>query len=201
MKKISLFILVVLIVLSGCSQTKATPLTDETGGACTPGSGCTLKKDAYVGYQVGDQIPNLTLIDTEGNETKLYDLVQGHDKFILSFSADWCGDCQRQNGKLNDYYSTLEAQGYGAAVLYINYSSSDGSKTTNEEQMISYITENNFTFPAYYDKDGTIVGEQGENINAVPYNYILDENAIIKAVTSEVDMDNLFLDNNENSRM
>lgn len=200
MKKLIPFIVLVLVLVSGCGKEKAEPLTDENG-VCTPGEGCTLKKEAYVGYEVGDQIPNLTLIDVDGNETKLYDLITGNDRFILSLSADWCGDCQRQNGKLNEYYSELEDQGFGAAVIYVNYSSADGSKTTNEEQMISYIQEINPNYPAFYDQDNTIVEGMDNKINAVPYNFILDENGIIKGITSEVDMDNLFLDNNETSRM
>lgn len=201
MKKIFLTLAFILVVATGCSQVEATPLAAEDPNAvCGQGEGCTLSKEAYVGYNVGDQFPNITLTDVSGNETELYDLVRGHDRFVLSLAADWCSDCRRQNAKLTEYYPELEEQGFGAAVMYVNYSSADGSHTTNEQQMIDFINEMNYSYPAFYDKDGEFVSDYG-NIYAVPYNFILDENAIIKGITAEIDADNLFLDNSETSRI
>ncbi len=201
MKKLILTFAFIMIIATGCGKEEATALAaSDPDAVCGQGEGCTLSKKAYVGYNVGDQMPDITLIDVDGNETQLYDLVRGHDRFVLSLAADWCSDCKRQNGKLTEYYDSLEEQGYGAAVMYVNYSSSDGSKTTNEEQMIDFINEMNYTFPAFYDKDGAFVKEYGA-LPAVPYNFVLDENAIIKGITAEIDADNLFLDNSEESRM
>lgn len=201
MKKLFILSLMTITLLVGCGREEAQPLAaTEDDAVCGQGEGCTLSKEAYVGFEVGDQIPNLELVDVDGNVTNLYDMVLGHDKFVLGLAADWCSDCHRQNEKLDEYYSSLEAQGYGAAVVFVNYSSADGSKTTNEQQMIDFINESDFSFPTFYDKDGAIIDQTGE-LNAVPYNFVLDENAIIKAKTSEIDMDNLFLDNSEDSRM
>ncbi|WOO87940.1 redoxin domain-containing protein [Mollicutes bacterium LVI A0039] len=199
MKKLILTLAFILVIVTGCGREEASPLAADDG-TCGAGEGCTLSKQAYVGYNVGDQFPNIALIDAEGNETMLYDLVEGNDKFVLSLAADWCGDCKRQNQKLDEYYPALADQGYGAAVMYVNYSSSDGSKTTSEEIMVDFINEMNYSFPAFYDKDGAFIKEYG-GLSAVPYNFILDENAIIKGITAEVDADNLFLDNSETSRM
>ncbi len=200
MKKTVYSLMLLLIILAGCGQTPATPLATSDNEVCGLGEGCTLSKESFVGYNVGDQMPNVTLTSADGTETELYDLVKGHDRFILSLSADWCSDCGRQNRKLSEYYNNLEDMGYGAAVMYINYSSADGTHTTNEEQMINFINDMEYTFPAFYDKDGAFVSEYGP-IYAVPYNFILDENAIIKGITSEIDADNLFLDNSEQSRI
>lgn len=198
MKKVIIAFAFILIMTVGCGREEATPLVTSEGEVCGQGDGCTLTKESYVGYNVGDQFPNITLVDVDGNETMLYDLVAGNDRFVLSLSADWCGDCKRQNAKLTEYYPELEAQGFGAAVLYVNYSSSDGSKTTNEEQMIGFINEMNYSYPAFYDKDGEFVSDYG-SLYAVPYNFILDKNGIIKGITAEIDADNLFLDNAEES--
>lgn len=199
MKKLVFTVMMVLIVMSGCGREKATALVNEEE-ICGQGEGCTLEKESYVGFDVGDQIPNLTLIDKDGKEQKLYDMVAGKDKFVLSLTADWCTDCYRQDKKLNEYYSSLEAKKYGAAVVLINYSSSDGTKTTNEEQMLDFIEQENYQFPIFYDKDGAIVEQYGK-VYAVPFNFVLDENAIIKAKTTEIDMDNLLLENSEKSRI
>lgn len=192
--------LISIAILSGSGHVKAEMLSSDSNATCGQGGGCALTKEAYKGYDVGDQIPNLTLTSANGDTTSLYDLVKGHDKFILSFAADWCSDCHRQNEKLNDYYNSLEDNNYGAAVVFINYSNSDGSKTTNEQQMIDFINEQNYSFPTFYDKDSSFVNQYG-SVYAVPFNFVLDENAIIKGKTMEIDADNLFLDNSETSRI
>ncbi len=199
MKKVFLVLIITVIILTGCIAKEAVPLSDSNqNDVCGLGDGCTLAKETFIGYNVGDQMPNIELVDVDGNITNIHDLVKGHDKFILSLSADWCSDCARQNEKLTNYYDSLEEMGYGAAAMYVNYSSSDGTKTTNEQQMIDFINEMNYNFPTYYDKDNNFIDEYGQ-LYAVPYNFILDENAIIKGITTEIDADILFLTNETKS--
>lgn len=168
----------------------AVPLNEEELAVCGQGEGCTISKKRVQGFEVGNQLPNIKLQTFDGEEQYLYDLIEGKDKFVLSLAADWCSDCERQDKKLNEYYNDLP-ENYGAAVVYVDYSSSDGSKTTNKEQAKAYVDEKQYVFPSFWD-EGNALAKQFGGVLATPTNLILDENAVIKGKTEEVDMDILF---------
>lgn len=170
-------------------------LVASDGEVCGLGEGCEVSERRSQGFNVGDQLPNLEFTDFEGNTTYLYDMLEGKDKFVLSLAVDWCSDCQRQDDKLNQYYGDLP-DNYGAAVLFVDYSSKDGTKTTSYEQTKEYLKEMNYSFPQYWDEDN-IIAEDFGGVLATPTNIVLDENAIIKAKTEEIDMDLLFATNDE----
>lgn len=168
----------------------AVPLNEEDIAVCGQGEGCTISDKRVQGFEVGNQLPNIKLQSFDGKEVYLYDMLKGKDKFILSLAADWCSDCERQDQKLNEYYNDLP-ENYGAAVLFVDYSSADGSKTTNKEQAKTYVEEKQYVFPTFWDEGNTIAKQFG-GVLATPTNIILDENAVIKGKTEEIDMDILF---------
>ncbi len=174
---------------------EAVALSTDTVEVCGTGGGCSISAKRVQGYEVGMQLPNLELTTIDGETTMLYDLLEGKDKFILSLAADWCSDCQRQDDKLNEYYNDLP-ENYGAAVLFVDYSSNDGSKTTSKEQVTTYLEDQQYTFPTFWDEDNKIANEFG-GVLATPTNIVLDSDAVIKAKTEEIDMDILFATNEE----
>lgn len=194
MKKYGIAI-VVLIAISVSAYlmlkpAAAVPINEDEAAVCGIGEGCTISDKRVQGFNVGNQIPNIELTDFNGETTMLYDLLAGKDKFILSLAADWCSDCERQDEKLNQYYDQLP-ENYGAAVLFVDYTSSDGTKTTNEEQSKQYVEDKQYVFPTFWDENNEIAKDFG-GVLATPTNIVLDENGIIKAKTEEVDMDILF---------
>ncbi len=197
MKKSVIGIVVVAILVIGgfliFKPKQAVPLAPETEEVCGLGEGCSISDKRVIGYQVGNQLPNLELQTFDGQTTNLYDALEGKDKFILSLAVDWCSDCERQDEKLDQYYSKLP-DNYGAAVVFVDYTSSDGTKTTNKEQALEYIEDKQYSFPYYWD-EGNKIAEKFGGVLATPTNIVLDENAIIKAKTEEIDMDILFSTN------
>ncbi len=197
MKKSIIGIVVVAILLIAgflvLKPKQAVPLAPETEEVCGLGEGCSISDKRVIGYQVGNQLPNLELQTFDGKITNLYDALEGKDKFILSFAVDWCSDCERQDEKLDQYYSKLP-DNYGAAVVFVDYTSSDGTKTTNKEQTLEYVEDKQYSFPYYWD-EGNKIAEKFGGVLATPTNLVLDENAIIKAKTEEIDMDILFSTN------
>lgn len=194
MKK-GLIAIVAFVIIIGAGYfmlkpTEAVPLTSDDTAVCGLGEGCTISDKRVQGFDVGNQIPNIELKTIDGETTNLYDLLEGKDKFILSLAADWCSDCERQDDKLNQYYNDLP-DNYGAAVLYVDYTSSDGSKTTNADQVKEFLEEKQYVFPTFWD-EGNKIAEKFGGVLATPTNIVLDENAIIKAKTEEIDMDILF---------
>ncbi len=174
--------------------TEAEALTTSED-VCGDGEGCSISDKRVQGFEVGDQLPNLEFETIDGDTTMLYDLLEGKDKFIISFTADWCSDCERQDEKLNEYYEDLPEE-YGAAVMFVDYTSKDGTKTTDKEQVTQYLKEKNYTFPTFWDEDN-IIADDFDGILATPTNIVLDGDAVIKAKTEEIDMDVLFQTNEE----
>lgn len=201
MKKVIIFVLIILSLglvhyksLEIYSYGKVVSLA-ENEEVCGQGEGCDLSTKIKKGFDLGDQVPNLTLIDSEGNETKLYDQIRGKEKFVLSFTADWCSDCLRQDKKLNEYYDDIKDK-YGVAIFYNQYTSRDGQQTSTEESSRKFLDEQDYVFPTYIDTDNKVANKFG-GVKATPTNIILDENGIIKGKTQEIDLDILLLDNKE----
>ncbi|MFV0287902.1 MAG: TlpA family protein disulfide reductase [Mycoplasmatales bacterium] len=167
----------------------------ETNEVCGQGEGCEISDKRTKGMETGNQIPNLELTTFDNETLNLYDLIQGKDKFVLSFAVDWCSDCERQDDKLQEYYDELP-DNYGAAVVFVDFTSKDGSKTTNKEQTQQFIKDKGYDFPVFWD-EGNKISDMLGGIKATPTNLVLDENGLIKAKTEEIDMDILLLDNTE----
>ncbi len=167
------------------------PNAETTDVIC--GEGCDIDNTRKVGYQVGDRFPNIKLTDIDGNESNLYDLMEGKEKFIINFSVDWCDDCTREKEKLNSQYSSLVEKNIGVAVIYIDLSKDENERSTSIEQTKKYLEANDFEFPTYIDYNSRY--KHRINITSLPVNFVLDKHAVVKAHTEEIDMDNLLLEN------
>lgn len=191
-------IFIIAIAVIGFITLKPSPAVtlNEDSAVCGLGEGCSVSDKRVQGFEVGNQLPNLKLTSFDGKTTNLYDMLEGKDKFIISLAADWCSDCERQDQKLNEYYKNLP-DNYGAAVIYVDYSSADGTKTTNKKQAKAFVDGKQYSFPTFWDENNTIAEDFG-GVLATPTNIVLDENAIIKAKTEEIDMDILFNTNDAN---
>lgn len=198
-KYLSVFVLSIAVFIIGdyfANKPKAAePLVSEETAVCGQGEGCEISDKRNQGFEVGNQLPNLELTTFDGETSNLYDMLEGKDKFILSLAVDWCSDCERQDEKLDQYYESLP-DNYGAAVIFVDYSSSDGTKTTNKEQAQAYVEGKGYSFPVFWD-EGNVIAEDFGGVLATPTNIVLDENAVIKAKTEEIDMDILFETNQE----
>ncbi len=187
--------IIVLVLVIGINykkeHIKALDLVDA--GVCGQGEGCDITKERYQGFETGEQIPDFTLTDFDGNETTAYELFEGKKKFVLSFAVDWCSDCERQDEKMSEYYDKLPDD-YGFAVVFVDYTSSDGTKTTNKEQAKKYAQEKDYPFPVFWDEEQKISKKLG-GIKATPTNLVIDEKFVIKAKTEEIDADILFTPN------
>lgn len=54
---------------------------------------------------IGDQAPDITVVDTEGKEIKLYDLLKNAPVIINFFRGNWCPFCMAE---LADYQESIE---------------------------------------------------------------------------------------------
>ncbi len=160
---------------------------------CVTGEGCTIKDDRTIGFAVGDRFPNLELTDASGQVTKLYDMMEGKEKFVVNLSTDWCGDCQREKDKLEVNYEQMLEDKIGVAVIYINLSKDDDKRSTNFEQIQNYLIDSEYSFPTFIDYEDSY--KDMVNVTSIPVNFVLNKNAVVKAHAEEIDLDNLILAN------
>ncbi len=89
--------------------------------------------------------PDFTVYDIDGNAVKLSDFYG--KPLIINFWASWCGPCQME---MPEFQSAYEE--YGDEINFVIVDMTDGQRETVEKAS-SFISENGYTFPVYYDTD------------------------------------------------
>lgn len=168
MKKLPLFLLILSLLLCGCSEQPDPTTVPETTAA-----------PAYVA-------PDFTVYDAEGNSYSLSDF-QGKP-VILNFWASWCGPCKAEMPDFEEAYKT-----YGEDIQFLMVNLTDGSSET-VESALGYIWSQNYTFPVYYDI--SIEGAMKYSVRAIPVTYFIDADGAVKAfnegmITADVLEDNI----------
>lgn len=90
-------------------------------------------------------LPEFTLVDMEGNEVSSLDLLG--KPTIINFWATWCGYCIEEMPDFQTAYET-----YGDKINFVIIDAVDGIQETVEKGK-SYIAENGYTFPVYFDTE------------------------------------------------
>ena len=108
--------------------------------------------------------PDFTVYAQDGTAYKLSDF-RGKP-VILNFWASWCGPCKMEMPDIQTSFDT-----YGEKIHYLTVNLTDGSQETVESAS-SYISEEGYTFPVYYDT--SIEAAMAYGVNAVPVTYFID---------------------------
>ena len=109
----------------------------------TPSEDAPSKED--VPSNEDEKAPDFTVYDREGNEVTLYGL-RGKPT-VVNFWASWCPPCKEELPDFEKMY--LEK---GEELNFMMVDMTDGYQETREKGE-SYIKEQGFTFPLYFDLD------------------------------------------------
>lgn len=117
--------------------------------------------------------PDFTVIDAEGNEVKLSDMVG--KPVVVNFWASWCGPCKMEMPEFEEIYKEL-----GDEVHFMMVNLTDGWQET-QEKAENFIEEQGYTFPVYYDTMSE--GAMNYGVSSIPATYFIDAegNAIAQA--------------------
>ena len=108
--------------------------------------------------------PDFTVYDIDGNPVKLSDF--WGKPVILNFWATWCGPCKAEMPALQDAYEE-----YGDAIQFLVVDIADGKNDTAEAAS-TYIAEQGYTFPSYYDT--ALEAAYTYGISGIPATYFID---------------------------
>ena len=148
LKKLTIPLLILSLLLSGCAQAIPTEPTTvpETTAAQTFAA------------------PEMTVYDVDGNSHRLSDF-RGKP-VILNFWASWCGPCKAEMPDFDEAYQT-----YGKDIHFLIVNLTDGSSETVESAS-AFIAEQGYTFPVYYDT--AYSGATAYGIRSIPMTFFID---------------------------
>lgn len=125
--------------------------------------------------------PDFVVFDKDGKEVKLSEM-KGKPT-VLNFWASWCGPCKMEMPHFQEVFEEM-----GDEINFFMVNATTGRET--EKKAKSYISENNYTLPFYFDKEMNGIRTYG--INAFPTTYFIDKDLNLVAVAqSAIDKDTL----------
>lgn len=114
------------------------------------------------GVQVGDEAPDFTLTDINGNTVSLSDF-EGQP-VIVNFWTSWCGPCLEEMPHFQEFHENYP----DVVILTIN--------CNPEDEIEEFVTNNGYTFPVLLDY-GEV--QQAYGITGYPETFIINEDGIV----------------------
>lgn len=113
--------------------------------------------------------PDFTVTDGGGNRVSTADL--SGKPVILNFWATWCPPCRGELPAFDKLYRQ-----YGNEVSFMMIDLTDGYRET-VEGVKKFISENGYTFPVYYDTEGSAA--EAYNVSSIPFTVAVGRNGNI----------------------
>lgn len=122
---------------------------------------------------VGNEAPNFTATDTEGNSVELADHI-GKSKYVfLDFWASWCGPCRRENPNIVRAYEEYKDKGFDIFAVSLDHSKVGWLAAIEKDK----LTWTNVTDLKHWDSEPAKL----YGVRAIPSNFLIDENGVIVA--------------------
>lgn len=187
MKFIPLVMAIVLSMslLTGCADTNASiePLIEDQ--SYTSASEVDVSTDtngnAAIAVEPGEMVLDAPLITSGGSIYHLSDFTPSDKPLYIVFWEDWCPQCQTELPILQTIYEE-----YKDSVSFVTINRADS--TQEDTSLIeTYIRENNFTFPVYYNINDEATTAYGHP--SIPTNiFVFPDGTISEVYTDTTDM-------------
>lgn len=125
-------------------------------------------KTFEINAEPGTKVPNFELKDFKGVKTKSRKIFNNGKPTLFIVAAEWCPDCHMELPDVQKFYEENK-DNVNVVVVFTNKKSS----LLNAKK---YVETQKFTFPVYYDFDGSI--SKGFKITEVPTNVKINKSVI-----------------------
>lgn len=132
--------------------------------------GKLVKEELYPAGSIGQKVPEFTVINENGKEITLQELIQGKKYILIDFWASWCAPCRKEIPNLKKQYELYKDKGFEIISISIDKDSNAWKKALQEE---------NLSWPNFKDNNEDIATLY--KVKAVPTMYLIDENGTMIA--------------------
>ncbi len=126
-------------------------------------------KDKIEVLGIGDQAPDFTLVDLNGEQHRLSDY-QGQGVFI-NFWGTWCKPCAKEMPAMNRQYEVYKEQ--GVQILAVNIAQSDF-------EVNRFAKQYGLDFPIVIDKTKSVM--EAYNIDPLPTTLLINQEGKIEQI-------------------
>jgi thiol-disulfide isomerase/thioredoxin len=114
---------------------------------------------------------DFAMLDPDGNNVKLSDIIANGKPVVLNFWASWCPPCKSEMPDFEKVYKEL-----GDEIQFMMVNLTDGQRETVEVGE-KYIKDEGFTFPVFFDTDRE--GAIAYGISSIPTTFFIDSSGNI----------------------
>lgn len=166
-KKSTLFLglgLVLVLAVAGFLYTRLAPSAESGQLADEPAQ--SQDSSASSSQPQTNLAPSFPMEDAQGNTVQLSDFL-GQKPVFLNFWASTCPPCKQEMPDIQALYEQ-----YGDQIQFVLVNVGAAMNDTREKAE-SYLEEEGFTFPVYYDVDYQAITTYG--INSFPFSFFIDD--------------------------
>ena len=142
---------------------------------------CGVSKEFNVDVDGKGKVPNFELKDLQGKTTESGKIMNNGKKTLFIVAAEWCPDCKEEMPEIQKFYDANKDK-VNVIVVFSNSNSNIGKVQT-------YVKNNQYTFPIYYDESGAIL--RGFGITGFPFNVKINNGKIEETLELPIDFDSL----------
>lgn len=154
--------LVLVLAVAGFLYTRLAPSAEHGQLADEPAQS---QDSSASSAPLSNPAPSFPMEDAQGNTVQLSDLL-GEKPVFLNFWASTCPPCKQEMPDIQSLYEQ-----YGDQIQFVLVNVGAAMNDTREKAE-SYLEEEGFTFPVYYDVDYQAITAYG--INSFPFSFFID---------------------------
>ena len=127
------------------------------------------------------KVPNFELKDLNGKSADLGKIMKNGKKTLFIVAAEWCPHFKDELTVVQKFYDANKDK-VNVIVVFTN-------NNTNLGKTQTYVKDNEYTFPAYYDENGTVT--RGFAVDGFPFNLKINNGKVEEKLELPVDFDSL----------